>query len=144
MRELIARAAEYGLSVHGSDMSGGKIGRYVPHLQRIYFDLSLTLSERRTVIAHELGHAHFGHDCDSPRNERQADAFAATLLVDPEWYAELEQINHDAEWIAEEMMVAPYVIVDYRRYCLSRLGDVTYVSSRMGAGQSLHRAVGAV
>jgi Zn-dependent peptidase ImmA (M78 family) len=141
VRDLLARAAQYGLSVHGAHLTGDKIGRYVPSLQRIYFDLSLCMAERRTVIAHELGHAHYGHDCDSPANERQADAFAATLLVDPEWYAELERVNHDAEWIAEEMNVAPYVIVDYRRYCLQRFGNVTYTRPRLGAGQWVHRAV---
>lgn len=141
MRQLLQRAAEAGLEVHGSHMPPPKIGAYVPELRRIYFDLRLTLPERRSVIAHELGHAHYGHDCDSPKHERLADAFAATLLVDPEWYAELEQINHDAEWIADEMNVAPYVIVDYREHCLQRLGVATYTRARMGAGQWAHRAV---
>lgn len=141
MRQLLARAAAYGLSVHGTDMTGDKLGRYVPELRRIYFDLQLPIADRRTVIAHELGHHHYGHDCSTPANERQADAYAATLLVDPEWYAELEAINHDAEWIAEEMNVAPYVIVDYRRLCLQRIGDATYTRPRMGVGQWLHRAL---
>lgn len=139
MRELMARAAAYGLTVHGSALSDGKIGRYVPHLNRIYFDLRLNHAQRRSVIAHELGHAHYGHDCDSPRNERQADAFAAGLLVDPLWYAELENINPDAEWIAEEMRVSAYVIVDYRTYCLTRMGRATYAEPRMGVGQWRHR-----
>ena len=141
MRDLLARAHAHGLEVHGAHLAGDTIGRYVPSLNRIYFDLSLTLPQRRTVIAHELGHAYYGHDCDSPSNEEQADAYAAQLLVNPEWYAELERINHDAEWIAEEMNVAPYVIIDYRRYCLQRLAHVTYVRPRLGAGQWAYRAV---
>lgn len=141
MRQLLARAADAGLEVHGSHLPRPKIGAFIPELRRIYFDLRLTLAERRSVIAHELGHAHYGHDCDSPKHERLADAYAATLLVDPAWYAELEQINHDAEWIADEMQVAPYVILDYRRYCLQRLGSVTYTHPRMGIGQWAHRAV---
>lgn len=140
MRQLLARAAACGLSVHGVEMKGGKLGRYVPELRRIYFDLDLSIAERRTVIAHELGHYHYGHDCSTATNERQANTYAATMLVDPEWYAELEEINHDAEWIAEEMNVAPYVIVDYRRYCLQRIGNATYTRPRMGIGQWLHRA----
>ena len=139
MRELLAKAAEYGLQVHAADLTDGKIGVYAPALGRIYFDLSLTLPWRRSVIAHELGHAHYGHDCDSDRNERQADAYAARLLVDPERYAQLEQIHHDANLIAEEMDVAPYVIEDYRRYCLQRIGAATYARARMGAGQWAHR-----
>ncbi|MEO2134655.1 ImmA/IrrE family metallo-endopeptidase [Microbacterium sp.] len=141
MRDLLTRAASYGLTVHGAHLRGEKIGKYVPSLGRIYFDLSLTSAERRSVVAHELGHAHYGHDCDSPANERLADAYAATLLVNPEWYAELELINTDAEWIADEMQVAPWTIVDYRTYCLQRIGSVTYARARMGAGQWVHRAV---
>lgn len=121
-------------------MKGGKLGRFVPRLRRIYFEISLPLAERRSVIAHELGHAHYGHDCTTPANERQANAYAATLLVDPEWYAELEAINRDAEWIAEEMNVAPHIIADYRTLCLRRIGDTTYTRPRMGIGQWLYRA----
>lgn len=139
MRRLLSIASSYGLAVHGAHLTGGRIGRYIPELRRIYFDLSLTLPERRTVIAHEIGHAHHGHDCDSDANDRQADAFAARLLIDPEWYAALERINHDANWIAEEMNVTAYAIEDYRRYCLQRIGDVTYASPRMGAAQWAHR-----
>lgn len=140
MRDLLGKAAEYGLEVHGAHLDGDKIGSYAPELGRIYFDLSLTGAERRSVIAHELGHAHHRHTCDSTWNEREADTFAAALLVDPAWYAELEQINQDAGWIADEMNVAPWIIEDYRAYCLQRFGDVTYTSARMGAGQWRHRA----
>ncbi len=143
MRELIAIAARYGLRVHGAHLGGDKLGAYAPEMSRIYFDLSCSYAERRSVIAHELGHHYYGHVCDDERSESQADAYAARLLVDPEWYAELEQINPDAEWIAEEMRVAPWVIVDFRRYCLQRLGNVTYARARMGRRQWDHMAVNA-
>ncbi|WP_405375892.1 MULTISPECIES: ImmA/IrrE family metallo-endopeptidase [unclassified Microbacterium] len=141
MRQLIARAAQQGLRVHGAHLDDDKIGAYAPGLRRIYFDLSLSYAERRSVIAHELGHHHYGHLCDSTGNEDQADAYAAALLIEPEWYAELERINHDAEWIAEEMNVAPWVILDFRRYWLRRYGNVTYSRPRLGANQWDHRAV---
>lgn len=141
MRQLLAMAAAMGLTVHGAHLSGDRIGCYIASKRRIYFDLGLTLPERRSVIAHELAHAHYGHHGMSAAQERLADSYAATLLVNPEWYAELEQINHDAGWIAEEMNVAPWIITDYRRYCLQRVGDATYASARMGAGQWSHRAL---
>lgn len=140
MKRLLTIAASYGLAVHGAHLVGERVGRYIPELQRIYFDLSLPMPERRTVIAHEIAHAHYGHDCDTESHERQADAFAAQLLIDPERYAELERINHDANWIAEEMNIAPYAVEDYRRYCLQRFGDVTYANARMGSAQWAHRA----
>lgn len=141
MRELINRAARYGLRVHGAHLGGDRVGAYAPALHRIYFDLSLSYAERRSVIAHELGHHHYGHTCDSRANEDQADAYAARLLIDPEWYAELEAISADPEWIAEEMSVTPEVIEDYRRFHLVKLGRATYARPRMGAGQWDHRQV---
>lgn len=141
MRQLISIAASYGLRVHGAHLDGDKIGSYAPALGRIYFDLSLSYAERRSVIAHELGHHYYGHLCDSTGNEDQADMYAAYLLVDPEWYAELEAINDDAEWIAEEMRVAPWVIADFRRFCLQKLGRATYARARMGTRQWSHRVV---
>ncbi|MBT2485773.1 MULTISPECIES: ImmA/IrrE family metallo-endopeptidase [unclassified Microbacterium] len=135
-------AARAGLEVHAIDMPEGDLGYYAADEQRIYFNLICTPDERRAVIAHELGHHHYGHACgDHPPNERQADAYAATLLVAPDLYAELEQINSHAEWIAEEMGVTPEVILDYRTYCLQRLGRVTYTRARMGVGQWLHRGL---
>lgn len=131
-------AATSGLEVHAVPMPPGYLGYYAPDESRIYFNLRCTPAERRAVVAHELGHAHYGHDCDTPANERQADTYAATLLIDPHWYAELERINHDAEWIAEEMNVTVEVIQDYRRFCLRRMGNVTYTRPRMGAGQWDH------
>jgi Zn-dependent peptidase ImmA (M78 family) len=141
VRDLLAKAAEYGLRVHGAHLSDGKIGAYAPELGRVYFDLSLTVPERRSVIAHELGHHHYGHDCDSPANERQADAYAARLLINPAWYAELEAIDSDAAWIAEEMNVAPWVVEAFRRHCVQKLEHVTYAWPRMGARQWAHKAV---
>lgn len=140
MKDLLTMAARAGLEVHAIEMPEGDLGYYAHDEQRIYFNLLCTPVERRSVIAHELGHHHYAHDCeDDPAAERQADIYAATLLIDPDMYAELEQISHHAEWIAEEMSVTAEVVEDYRRHCLQRLGDVTYTRPRMGVGQWLHR-----
>lgn len=136
-------AAALGLTVHGAHLSGNRIGCYISSKRRIYFDLNLTMAERRSVIAHELAHAYYEHQGNEPAQERLADTYAATLLVNPEWYAELEQVNHDAEWIAEEMNVAPWIITDYRRYCLQRVGEATYANARMGSGQWDFKTIGA-
>lgn len=142
MKDLLTMAARAGLEVHAIDMPEGDLGYYAADEQRIYFNLICTPDERRAVIAHELGHHYYGHACaDRPSDERQADAYAATLLVAPDLYAELEQINNHAEWIAEEMGVTPEVILDYRTYCLQRLGRVTYTRPRMGVGQWAHRGL---
>lgn len=140
MKELLRMAAAAGLEVHAVEMPDGDLGYYAPDEGRIYFNLRCTPSESRCVIAHELGHHHYGHDCDSQANERQADAYAARLLIDPEKYAELERINPDLVFIADELRVTTEVVVDFRRYCLQRVGQVTYARPRMGNGQWAYRS----
>jgi len=39
------------------------------------------LSRQRFTLAHEVGHIYLGHTSDNPENERQANAFAAELLM---------------------------------------------------------------
>lgn len=143
MKALLAMAARAGLEVHAIEMPSGDLGYYAHDERRIYFNLRCTPAERRSVVAHELGHARYAHTCDDAADDRQADIFAATLLVDPDAYADLEQIDHHVEWIAEELNVTVEVVNDYRHYCLQRIGNVTYTRPRMGVGQWLHRVVNA-
>lgn len=112
---------------------------YSPDEDRIYFDARLTPSERRSVVAHELGHAHYGHRCDTAVTERQADRYAARLLIDPARYAELERVNPDHHYIAEELGVTVDVVYTYESECLTRVRGITYAHSRLGIGQWAYR-----
>ncbi|GAB3616040.1 hypothetical protein GCM10027416_05970 [Okibacterium endophyticum] len=132
MKMLIREAHRLGLSVHAAHLPDDRLGLYVPSENRIYFDLDLTPSEQRSALAHELGHAYHGHVCDDARSERQADAWAAEMLVDPVAFAAAERINSDTHSIAEELNVTVKIIEDYRTYCLQRLGDRSYGRSMRG------------
>lgn len=134
-------AARQGIRVHGAHLPGDDVGYYSPDESRIYFDLTLSLIERRCVIAHELGHAHYGHREDTPRNEYLADVYAATLLIDPHRYASLERINPDLHFLADEFDVTIEVMETFEKHCLTRLRGITYVRSRMGAGQWTFKGV---
>lgn len=123
---ILKYAGERGLRVHATHMPPGVLGYYEPAAARIWFDLSLTPAERHSVIAHEIGHHHYGHTCDGSRAEREADFFAASLLVDPEEYARLERISTDVNFLADEFGVTVQVIRDFQRYCLKRIGDRVY------------------
>lgn len=131
MKDLIRIAAQSGLRLHAAHLPDGLLGIYSPTEGRIYYDLQLTPSEQRSVVAHELGHAYYGHDCDSVVNERQADTYAASLLIDPDDYAALERINPDVHFIAEEMQVTPETIEHFRTFCLRKFGHRTYSSGRL-------------
>lgn len=141
MRELLARASGYGVSVHFWALPDSLRGLYDHEDRRIYLNLALTPFERRSTLAHELGHAHYGHNCSTPRAEAQARAFAAQLLIDPEAYACLERINPDQHWLADEFSVTAQIIFDYEHYHLTRVRGLTYARARLGVGQWDHRAV---
>lgn len=130
MRELLRLAAEQGLTVHACHLPEGMLGCYEPDSARIWFDLRLTPFERRSVIAHELGHHHYGDRASTPAIERRADRYAATLLIDPAAYARIERIHPDAATIADEMQVTVKIIEAFRAHCLERRGEVTTVRRR--------------
>lgn len=115
-----------GIRLHATTLDAETLGLYSPEEDRIYFDLRLTPNERRTTIAHELGHAYYGHTATNPARERQADTYAAELLIDPQEYAMLERISCDRDFLADELRVTVDLIDHYRGHCLQRVGHRTY------------------
>lgn len=80
---------------------------------------------RRCAIAHELGHADAGHDCSSPRAERDADEFAAWLLI-PSW--QVEDLSYQIGWspaeLCSELGVTPHLFqVWVRMYEVGRIKE---------------------
>lgn len=140
MRDLLAKAAEYGVMVHFWHLDENTRGLYDHEDRSIFLNLRLTPVERRSTLAHELGHCHYGHTGNSPAQERLARAYAAKLLVDPAEYARLERINPDQHWLAEEFSVTAEIIFDYEHFHLTRVRGLTYSRARMGIGQWAHRA----
>lgn len=129
-----------GYRVSMWDLTDGVSGLTDVVTREITLALGLTKPEARSTLAHELGHAHYGHGCSTPAFERRARTYAAHLLIDPAEYARLERINPDVHWLAEEFTVTPRIVTDYEQFCLTRLEGVTYSRARMGVGQWAHRA----
>lgn len=140
LRELMAYAARLGVRVEVAHLPAPYRGYYDTERRTIVYDFGLTPIERRVVLAHELGHDYYQHACEEDVHaEHAADVFAARLLIDPIRFAELEQLTHDVELIAEELCVTPDLIQIYQQRCLTRVRGVTYARPRMGVGQWLHR-----
>lgn len=137
MRHLLAAAGQLGYQVHVAHIDDDpELLGYTAHDERIIVvRLGMTLAQTRFVLAHEVGHAYYGHTCDSETNENQADAYAASILIPAEDYADLERINPDAHYIADELGVAVDAIHAFRKHCLVRLGTAAYSHARMGARQ---------
>lgn len=105
---------------------GDALGYYDPATDEVHIDFDLTPIEQRCIVAHELGHAWHGHDCSTPRAEREADIYAADLLIDASELANLDQLElHDHD-IADELRVTPDVLATYRDNHMQRIGDFVY------------------
>lgn len=141
MIELIRFAAQRGIELHAAHLDEDVFGYWSPDEGRIYYDMLLTKNEARSTVAHELGHAHYGHRCDSATYEYQADLYAARLLIDPNVYAPLEAVNSDQHHLADELGVTVELVEFYEQNCLTRMRGVTYARARMGKGQARFRGL---
>lgn len=135
MKALLQHAASLGYSVEVWDLGLARAGQTDAVERVITLNLGLAVDEQRSTLAHECGHAYYGHGCTDPTSERRARIYAATLLIDPAEYARLERINPDQHWLAEEFMVTPRIIFDFERFCLTRVRGLTYSHARIGIGQ---------
>lgn len=71
---------------------------------------------RRCAIAHELGHAHAGDECSSPRAEKAADEWAAQQLLDLDEVEEVARdVDHAPAAMAAELGVTPNLLAVWMR-----------------------------
>lgn len=88
---------------------------YIHHRRMILVRQSLDPWTRRAAVAHELGHAYYGHEVpDDPRSERRADEFAARLLINSDAYRAAETIHPSVGAIAHELGVTPHLVEIWR------------------------------
>lgn len=134
MKELLAHAKMLGVQVHVAHLPHPYMGYYDADSRTVVYDFNLSPVQRRSVLAHELGHAYYDHQCqDDPDSEAAADLYAAYLLIDPDAYAAAEEIDPSPAAIADELGVTVDLVHVFERRALTRLGGVTYVGARMGA-----------
>lgn len=117
MQDVLEHARQLGLRVKWRDLGrrNGELhssGLIIVHPRR-------NVNVQRFVIAHECGHWVHGHDWsamhDRAADERQADTYAADVLISPVEYRLAEQIaGSDARSIARELGV-PVRLVDLWR-----------------------------
>ena len=131
LNDLLPLAHQYGVRVHVSHLDNG-VGAYDHYRREIHLAFGLSPVEQRCILAHELGHAYYGHESTSPRYERQADIFAAQLLIDATEYAAAEQQSPHVHDLADTLEVTPDVVTAYQDLCLHRLGQITYGRQHRG------------
>ena len=105
-----------GMGVQLRRHTGGCPGWYDHHRRVISTRRGQSISQYKSVLAHELGHAHYG---DTPtgnghydqRQERRADEYAAQLLINPHDF-EAAAIWHHGHLpaIADELEVTQHIL----------------------------------
>lgn len=112
---------------------------YWPDEQVIYLTPGMPPRTLRCVLAHEIAHHILGHRpaAHGPvrrRQEAAANEWAAKRLIDPDRYAEVEQLRdgHVAS-MAHDLNVVPEILQVFRSRLL-RVGDTVYVAPRLGVG----------
>lgn len=99
----------------------------------------------RPTLAHEHAHVANG-DCGGhhPSNEARANLHSALRLINPHAWDELTSIHSDYDYICIELGITRRQFRAYaehrqqedaQRVRIERLGDVTYIGPKMGAGQ---------
>ncbi|QNA93159.1 MULTISPECIES: ImmA/IrrE family metallo-endopeptidase [unclassified Microbacterium] len=127
MQHLLRLADEQHVRV--IERPGRTRGGFDPATATIRLSPGMSVRTTRSVLAHELGHAHLGH-VPTPvaavrsHQERQADEWAARQLISARAYAEAEELRgpHLAS-LAFELGVTIELVTAYQR--LLRQGAVT-------------------
>jgi len=90
-------------------------GMWIPERRTIVLKRGMRRLLERSVLAHELGHVCLGHSDDSPRNERQADRFAARHLISEDELREAVRLSPDPGQWCVDLEVTPHILDTYLR-----------------------------
>ncbi|WP_101844534.1 ImmA/IrrE family metallo-endopeptidase [Zhihengliuella sp. ISTPL4] len=127
MQQLLRLADDLGLRV--IERAGATPGGFQPLTRTIRLAPGMSRRTTRSILAHELGHAHLGHQptrqpAVRARQERQADEWAARRLITPAAYAAAEELRgpHVAS-LAFELDVTIEIVLAFQRL-LRRQGTV--------------------
>jgi len=141
--ELIAAAA--GVRIEYALLPPDRDGEYRHKHKVIRLRRGMSSRLHRSVLAHELAHAVFGHVPSrfgpvAAKQERVAEEWAALRLIRHEDYRRAEEL-HDghAGAIAQELGVVLSIVEAYRAVLLrirveGDSPDLVYVQPRLGAG----------
>lgn len=114
---LFRHAADLRIDVEWADLGEVNRGAYLDDHQMIVLNRRLTRAQATGALAHEIGHATFGDRCSTPRAERRASEYGASLIITPAEYRRAERaVGHHAGALAEELDVTPHIIAAWRRW----------------------------
>ncbi|WP_449282215.1 ImmA/IrrE family metallo-endopeptidase [Leucobacter sp.] len=127
-QRLLREAQRQGVLVIHGTLPAPYRSLYRPSKNLIIIARGLTEAQEIEALAHELGHAHFGHDCTTARTEAQAWRWAARFTIEPAAYARAERINPHPAAVALELGLTPKLVIAWQKHCLH-----TFLAERTAA-----------
>lgn len=117
LERLLRRCEELGLLVLWADLGELRRGEYHHDARVIVLSSRLTGPQAVACLAHELGHAHFGHATSTPAHEARAWDHAAALVLSPDEYADAEhRVGQHPAALALELGVTPRLVVAWQQW----------------------------
>ena len=121
-------ALEVGVRVRTAPVPPGLWGLYDHAHKLITIKPGLGRSQYNYALAHELGHAHFGHHGHHPKHERIADKWAARRLINFDNLLEHSRASMDSLTVAANLGVLPEVLETYVEHCLTARQAITLLN----------------
>jgi Zn-dependent peptidase ImmA (M78 family) len=103
-------AAGAGVTVRSAALPHGRWGFYDHRHRLITLAPDLAPAQYRSTLAHELGHAILGHIGTRPKQERQADRWAARQLLTVDLVVEHATLQVEVTELAHRLDVMPWVL----------------------------------
>lgn len=116
---------ETGVTVTTGHLPAGWWGAYNYHEHKIILRARLGATQRRSVLAHELGHAWYQHKGSTVAQEREASMWAARRLIVAEDFIDAVRVCEHRTGIAQLLSVMPADVDNYMA-CLSP-ADVQFI-----------------
>lgn len=110
LTSLSGLADAIGVRVREAPTPDGLWGIYDHPRNLITICPGLSEPQFRSTLAHELGHARYGHHGHHPKNERMADKWAAGKLLNFDMILEQAQFTLATSEIAAQLNVMPWVV----------------------------------
>ncbi len=99
--------AETGVTVTTGRLPDGWWGAYDYYDHKIILRSRLGGTQRRSTLAHELGHAFYNHKGTTQRQEREASMWAARRLIQAEAFIDAIRVCEHRTGIAQILAVMP-------------------------------------
>lgn len=118
---MALHCADLGIPIEWEDMGPRRRGKCQVGQGRIVLNPRMTLVQAGDTLGHEIGHWVFGDTMSTPRNERRAWEFAASIMVTRFEYEMAERVvGHHPNALAAELGVTPKLVEAWRRWWLRR------------------------